>query len=335
MKPAGLRNVFALFVLCICMAAVFGCSEAPPPEQNSRRQKRIPLRPVPSFEVDTLRLEGRDWGYPSPFAHYPRGPGGFKMCLIFDSLLERDEKGLIPWLAQTWSIDDNGLTYRFVVRKNVTWQDGAPLTVDDVVFSLNYASRHAPTWSYIFDAVQSVTAEDEHTVRVGLKQPHASMLYNLGRTRIIPKHIWEKVDRPKEFTTPEAVIGCGPYRLTDYSKAHGTYRFEAYRKLLGPRASGCGVLEYHPGERAHFGLFKGGDRLCTGHPRCAFPVQGRPGQQNRPQPGFLGLSAALEHGTGGLSAGCLGPAGPCPRHRPGKSWWRKSPGARPFRVAWG
>jgi peptide/nickel transport system substrate-binding protein len=82
-------------------------------------------------------------------------------------------------------------------------------------------------------------------VIVGLKKPHAAMLYNIGRTRIIPQHIWEKVDRPKEFTAPEAVIGCGPYRLTHYSKEHGTYRFEAFEDFWGPRQR-VRVIEYVP-----------------------------------------------------------------------------------------
>ncbi len=197
------------------------------------------------YDADVIRLQGGDWGYPTPFAHYPRGPGGFKMCMIFDSLLERDEKGLIPWLAERYAIEDNGLTYRFTVRDGVHWQDGTLLTAEDVAFSFQYANRHSATWSYIFDAVAGVTVEGGDTVSVRLKKPHAAMLSSLGRTRIIPKHIWEKVERPKEFTTPEAVIGCGPYRLTGYSKEHGTYRFEAFENFWGP-GQRVRVIEYIP-----------------------------------------------------------------------------------------
>jgi peptide/nickel transport system substrate-binding protein len=185
--------------------------------------------------IDVIRLEGGDWGYPSPFAHYPRGPGGFKMALIFDSLLERDEKGLIPWLAENYSIDSDGLTYHFTIRQGVHWQDGELLTPDDVIFSLGYANRHSATWSYIFEAIDSVEKDPEGRVLVRLKKPNACMLDSIGRTRIIPKHIWEKVDRPKEFLEAEAVIGSGPYRLTNYSKEHGTYRFEAFDKFWGPK----------------------------------------------------------------------------------------------------
>jgi peptide/nickel transport system substrate-binding protein len=216
---------------------LLACS-ASPPEEPAKAQAN-------SYEVDVIRLEGGDWGYPSPFAHYPRGPGGFKMCLIFDSLLERDEKGLIPWLAENYSISEDGKTYRFTIRKGVKWQDGHPLTAADAAFSLTYANRHAATWSYIFDTLEEVSTEGEDTVVVRLKRPHAAMLYNLGRTRIIPEHIWASIKRPKEFTAPEAVIGCGPYRLTAYSKEHGTYRFEAFEGYWGPRQR-VGVIEFVP-----------------------------------------------------------------------------------------
>jgi len=53
--------------------------------------------PAKSKEV---RVAGRDWGYPSPYAFFPRGPGYVRMTLLFDTLAWRDEKGVIPWLAR-------------------------------------------------------------------------------------------------------------------------------------------------------------------------------------------------------------------------------------------
>jgi peptide/nickel transport system substrate-binding protein len=217
------------------LLSVVACDRPPPQETKNEDAANAASSVVP-----VIRLEGGDWGYPSPFAHYPRGPGGFKMALIFDSLLERDEKGLIPWLAENYSIDEDGKTYRFQIRQGVRWQDGTSLTPEDVAFSLEYANRHAATWSYIEDALETVDIDGD-TVVVRLKQPQAIMLESIGRTRIIPKHIWEDVDNPKEFTTPEAAIGCGPYRLTDYSKAHGTYRFEANPDYWGPKPRVQGI----------------------------------------------------------------------------------------------
>ena len=95
-----------------------------------------------SYEVKVIRLEGGDWGYPTPYSHYPRGPGGFKMYLIFDSLLERGREGLIPWLARDYQIKNGGTQYLFTLRKDIKWHDGKSLTAEDIKFSLEYATEH-------------------------------------------------------------------------------------------------------------------------------------------------------------------------------------------------
>ena len=248
---------------------------------------------VASYEVDRIRLEGADWGYPTPYAHYPRGPGGFKMCLIFDSLLERGEKGVIPWLAMDYQVEEGGKSYVFTLRKGVTWHDGHPFTPDDVIFSLTYASRHAMTWSYIFNAIESVErvqSNEEDTswrVRVTVRQPAATMLYNIGRTRIIPKHIWEGVENPKQFTEKAAVIGTGPYCLDQYSKAHGTYRFTAYKNFWGPRQR-VGVVEYVPVSQPILAFDRGEIDLTAVPPDLLKRYQKDPSCQVIQNPAFWG-----------------------------------------------
>lgn len=228
------KRLFGSAVCFLVILLLFSCTREEPSSAALPDTPQTAPSSLPRA-VDVIRLEGGDWGYPSPYAHYPRGPGGFKMCLIFDSLLERGDKGLIPWLAEKYEILENGKVYRFSIRKGVTWQDGKPLTPEDVRFSIEYANRHPMTWSYIFHLIEKVETGPGHTVQVFLKQPAAPMLYNLGLTRILPKHIWETVDQPKEFTAPEAVIGSGPYCLKEYSREHGTYRFEAFEDFWGPR----------------------------------------------------------------------------------------------------
>lgn len=196
--------------------------------------------------VDVIRLAGGDYGYLTPYAHYPRGPGSFKMRLIFDSLLERDEKGYINWLAEKYELKENGKQYLFTIRDGVKWHDGKPLTADDVKFSFEYACEHPMVSSTISkNDIEKVDVVGDRQVLVTVKKPSAVMLSNLGTSRIIPKHIWEKVDNPKEFLDKEAVIGCGPYVLTDYSKEHGTYRLEAFKDYWGPKQR-VKVIEFIP-----------------------------------------------------------------------------------------
>jgi len=121
------KMLLLLLVSALFLAFASGCSlqaavdqEAVPGGEGSESGK-VGTEPV------VVRLEGGDWGYPTPFAHYSRGPGSAKMRYIFDSLLERDEKENIPWLAERWEILDGGERYIFHLRPGVRWQDGKPL----------------------------------------------------------------------------------------------------------------------------------------------------------------------------------------------------------------
>lgn len=278
-----LKTALLIFLISVPAFILTGCD-------NSSGHKSDTEKPAASAagkEVSVIRLEGGDWGYPTPYAHYPRGPGGFKMCLIFDSLLERDETGLIPWLAEDWTVLDNGKIYEFTIREKVKWQDGTPLTAADVKFSLEYASEHPMTWSYIYKKIKSVEIKEENTVRVTVSEPGAPMLYNIGRTRILPEHIWKDVDRPKEFVSPEAVIGSGPYRLVDYSKSQGTYRFEAFKDFWGPDQR-VEAIEYVPVSQGILAFEKGDIDLTRVPPDVVSRFKEKPDCKIVKSPGFWG-----------------------------------------------
>ena len=72
--------------------------------------------------------------HPNPYLHQSRGPGTAKMRLVYGSLLEKDETGDVPWLAERWSMDGND--YTFTLFADAQFQDGAPLTTADVAFTL-------------------------------------------------------------------------------------------------------------------------------------------------------------------------------------------------------
>ena len=208
-------------------------------------------------KVDVIRLAGGDYGYLSPYTHYMRGPGSYKMSLIFDGLLEHGDKGLIPWLAESWTIEANGKSYRFKLRPDVKWHDGQPFTAEDVAFTLNYIKKFPPVSNYVGqDDVEKVEVINPLEVKVTLKDPSVPMLMYLGRVRMMPKHIWQDVDRPNEFTDKKAVIGTGPYRLTAYSKEHGTYRFEAWDGFWGPEPR-VKAIEFIPVSDEMLSLQKG------------------------------------------------------------------------------
>jgi len=181
--------------------------------------------------VETLRLPGGGyWGHPSPFG-FNRGPGFMRTSLVFDTLVWRDAGGeTIPWLATDWALSDDGLTWTFTLRDGVHWQDGQPLTADDVVFSVEYylAYPGASWFMAQVNEIESATAVGEDQVAIKLVRPFAPFLQTTAEAMLVfPRHLWQDVTDPQAFTEPEAFIGSGAYKLVEFSQEEGTYLFEA------------------------------------------------------------------------------------------------------------
>ncbi|MFO7885439.1 MAG: ABC transporter substrate-binding protein [Desulfobacteraceae bacterium] len=184
--------------------------------------------PAMGSEIRIADNQG-DWGYPNPFRHYPRGPGYIRMSLVFDTLVWKDEKGVVPALAETWSYDPDKKAFVFHLNPKAQWHDGRPLTAEDVAFTIDYFKKHPYFWIFI-DVLDHARAVDDHTVIIYLKRAYSPFLSEIGGTMpILPRHIWEPVKDPKTFNTPSAFIGSGPYMFKDFNKTQGTYLFKAFK----------------------------------------------------------------------------------------------------------
>jgi len=236
------RFLIALLLVLSLSLLLFGCGT----DKTRDDQKPGAAKGGGQQQVDMIRLAGGDWGYPNPYTYYPRGPGSRKMSLVFDSIVTLDADGkALPSLAGDWQAGGDGLAYTFKLRPGIKWHDDRSFTAGDVVFSYEYARRYPPVSVVDFSGIKKMEAVDDQTVRIELAQPDPNFVTNLAGFKIIPKHIWEKVTDPLNFVAPEAAVGTGPYRLTGYSKEHGTYRYEANENFWGskPRVK---VIEFVP-----------------------------------------------------------------------------------------
>lgn len=218
----------ALFLLAVLTAC------APKREQPTATESPTAL-PVASEPTKLTRFvaAGDDWGYPSPFAFYQRGPGYIRMSYLFDTLVWKDEEGTIPWLAESWDLAEDGMTWTFVLRQDVVWHDGQPLTADDVAFSYAYFAaafdRGMVKWGWPLDKVAfAKPSDDGRSVQIGIVEPTAGLLTDLfGSLPIIPRHIWESVEDPVKKLDQQAVMGSGPFVLHEYNKEEGRYVYHA------------------------------------------------------------------------------------------------------------
>jgi peptide/nickel transport system substrate-binding protein len=170
-----------------------------------------------------------DWGHPSPYLAYGRGPGYVRIHFIFDTLVWKNETSdTVPLLAEDWEYIPNEDMYIFNLVKNAKWHDGEPVTAEDVVFTIKYMKENPYGW-VVLDSVERAETVDEHTVNIYMSGPYAPFMEDIGGTMpILPEHIWKDIENPIEYVQPDAFIGCGPFKFIDYNKEHGTYLYEAF-----------------------------------------------------------------------------------------------------------
>jgi len=183
-----------------------------------------------SNDGDIIRIADPtgDWGFPSPYGMYSRGPGYIRMSLIFDTLVWRDKEGeMIPLLTESWIYDENENIFTFNLRKDVTWHDGEPFDASDVIFTFDYIEKYPWVWvnSSFIESAQKI---DSYTVNITLSEKYAPFLNNIaGTLPILPQHIWENIEEPLSYTGDDALIGTGPFIFKDYNSSEGSYLYGA------------------------------------------------------------------------------------------------------------
>jgi peptide/nickel transport system substrate-binding protein len=154
------------------------------------------------------------------------------MSLLFDTLLWRDDNGVIPWLAQEWRASQDGKTWVLKLVKNATWHDGTPLDAEDVKFTFDYMKKYPQPW-FDHSVMKRVEVINPHEVKFELAKPYAVFATRiLSRTPIIPQHIWQGIKNPYKSIEKEALIGSGPFMLGDYDPTQGSYLYVANSKFF-------------------------------------------------------------------------------------------------------
>ncbi len=141
--------------------------------------------------------------------------------LVYSGLLKATPEGsYVLDLAQSYTISPDGKTYTFILRSNATFDDGTPVTADDVVFTIQKAQDPALNSPVEADwAGVTVTEIDPHTVQFTLSQPYAPFIQDLT-LGILPKHLWENVT-DDEFSFSNLNIqpvGSGPFEVSSISR---------------------------------------------------------------------------------------------------------------------
>lgn len=155
---------------------------------------------------------------------------------FWDSLVtSRDGGKLDPGLASSWkSIDDK--TWEFKINTAIKWQDGTPVSADDIVFSFQRA-RSVPgsvaSYSGALRSVESATAKDPGTLIVKTTTPNPMLPLEIASIYVVSKHVGEKA-RTEDYNSGKAVVGTGPYKFISYTPGDRTV-FERNPTYWGPK----------------------------------------------------------------------------------------------------
>ena len=179
---------------------------------------------------------------------------------IYNRLVEfeRGATKIVPALAESWSVSDDGLEYTFNLRKGVKFHTTSGFTpsrdmnADDVVWSFkrqgdeNHPYHKVSGGAYEYfngmsmpDLLKDVVKVDDHTVKFVLNRPEAPMIANLGMDFASIMSA-EYADQMSAAGTPEKVdlepVGTGPFQLVAYQK-DAVIRYKAHPDYWAGKAA--------------------------------------------------------------------------------------------------
>ncbi|BCH01739.1 ABC transporter substrate-binding protein [Mesorhizobium loti] len=134
---------------------------------------------------------------------------------VFEGLTRIGPNGeVLPDLAESWTISDDGKVYTFKLHSGVKFHDGADFSAEDVKFSLDRAraENSVNAQKQLFAAIDKVDVVDPATVKVTLTHPQGSFLYNMGWGDAV-------IVSPKSAdTNKEKPVGTGPFKFGNWAK---------------------------------------------------------------------------------------------------------------------
>jgi len=145
--------------------------------------------------------------------------------LIYETLMTRSQDeassqyGLLAEAAMHPD-DHSWVVYR--LRKDAKWNDGKPVTPDDVLFSMDVLKKYSPMYSSYYKHVVKTEKVGDHDVKFTFDAPgNRELPAIVGELLVLPKHWWEGTDsdgRKRDIgaTTLEKPLGSGPYAIKEF-----------------------------------------------------------------------------------------------------------------------
>lgn len=139
---------------------------------------------------------------------------------VFDSLVSRNEDGeMIPWLATEWAVADDGLSWEFTLRDDVTFTDGTPFDAEAVKVNMEHLqdpATESSTGYLALGKVSSVEVVSDTVARFELTEPDSALLESLAQP-------WLAIESPAGIARGmeencQSPVGTGPFIIDEWVK---------------------------------------------------------------------------------------------------------------------
>jgi len=213
------RRAGTLALGVVVALGLAACTPAPRTTEANVDGPKVTLEDT-GAEVDTVTV-----GLPGSLSSlYPGVEDGILnynvISTVQEGLVTRNASGkMVGALAESWTTP-NDTTYVFTLRKGVKFQNGDPMTAEDVAFSIKEAAdpTASPGTYYYLANMASVAVTGTDQVTVTTKHPDAGFLVNMsiaGAIAVTQKKFWQE-HGGKVGTSQSLILGTGPYKVTEF-----------------------------------------------------------------------------------------------------------------------
>lgn len=195
------------------------------------------VEPPLSDPISHLRvglLDGQVTEYLNPLADQPVGHP-VVIGLIYDQLVRPFAGHAQPWAAAeiSWQIDADPPIADVRLRQDMTWTDGEPVEVEDIIFTFEFlsdlaaddddaSSRPAALYASQMTNIESVDLLESDQIRFEFVETSQFLASRALAVPILPRHVWEPLAGVDDSGVPLPLhepnldpVGSGPFRLTD------------------------------------------------------------------------------------------------------------------------
>lgn len=214
---AATRRIPAMLGGCIAALALAACSQqgaAPSATASGDQPAAASASTGPSRLVFAM---ARNAGPLNPHLYSPNQM--YAQEMVYESLVKYTKDGkVVPWLAESWEISEDGKAYTFKLRTDVKFSDGSDFNAEAVKKNIDtvLANRKRHEWMDLMNQLEGAEVVDKHTVKITLKAAYYPFLAEMSLVR--PLRFLAPSSIPDSGNTADGIkapIGTGPFMVTE------------------------------------------------------------------------------------------------------------------------